>query len=1375
MVPVNGGWPLLFTFLYYTPTCPSGQTHDKTTGNCISTPVCDSTHCTETTVNLIKNNGEPSGDLCGGNPINFGTGNKYQLETDYQGAGDFPLVFERTYNSETSTFSERVGPNWRHSYERSIVSTGNSNLVVAYRPDGRAYYFSFVGTHWLPVADVNLQLSGSSSTDWQLTTEDNGIETYDANGRLQSIKSRGGATHTLTYDASGLLTTVTHSNGRRLTLSYDSGRRVISVQNPSGGLYRYGYNTAGNLETVIYPDLSQKTYLYNETANMPTGVSLPHALTGIIDENNSRFASWTYDTKGRAISSQHAGGAEAVSVSYGTNSSIVTDALGTARTHSLQIVQGVAKSGGQSQPPGAGCAASASNVGYDTHGNISSRTDFNGNLSCFAYDLNRNLETARLEGLAPGSICPADLAAYTPAADSNERKIITQWHAGYRLPNQIDQAGQRLNFYYDDNGNLLQKSLTDTVTQKTRSWSYTYNQIGQVLTEDGPRTDIDDITTYSYYSDSTSDHKPGDLWKITNALGHVITFTAYDGNGRLLSLVDPNGLVIGLNYDLRGRLTQKTVDGNTTRYDYDTTGNLVKITQPTGVALGYSYDAAHRLTDITDSLGNQIHYSLDLMGNRIKEEIFDASGTVVNSHSRQFDALSRLQKDMGAYNQTTNYQYDANGNLTQIIDANDHATQLAYDSLNRLSRFTDALTGLINFQYDSQDRVTHVIDAKLQSTVYSYNGLGDLTQLDSPNTGISQYRYDSAGNLAQKTDAGDVTARYSYDALNRLQGADYPGTEADTRYKYDTTPDSQAGQTGRLTEARRGDIVTRLDYDLRGNQTANTVQNSSTSQTISDIHYDYDADDRLTNIHPTATSHIQYQYDIAGQIQRIDLVDANGTTTLANSIRHLPFGPVQQLRYGNRLDLRRSYDQDYRLIQESIGDIHHLNYSYQADGQLTQLLDAIDGNQHSFGYNPLHRLSTVTSNGQTSRNQEYLYDPVGNRTELHGPRTTTRYSYAPDSQKILDVSIDHRKPTSYISNPQGNVSQIGDLALNYSADQRLSNIQQIKSKKHSTELARYRYDAQGQRIAKTTTKGTTYYAYNLDQQLLSEGADNPSHYVYLEGQPLARIDGTGELYYFHNNHLGAPLKVSDQTGQLAWSAEPDPFGQTTPINPDITQNVRFPGQYYDQETGWHYNMQRYYDPKLGRYLQSDPVGLAGGINEYAYALNNPLNLSDRDGRGAFLPLLAALGSAALDFYALQTAATDSVPSGVTGKACSYVKGIKTPYGIANQSQRSAALSARQEVDNGATLYRLGTTGKSEAAEAQFWALEHPLTYGYAQRYGIPYENILNADFIEAATLKPGTPFITRPAPGIGENIGGGIEVIVPSGGVQMKWFSGETK
>jgi len=120
------------------------------------------------------------------------------------------------------------------------------------------------------------------------------------------------------------------------------------------------------------------------------------------------------------------------------------------------------------------------------------------------------------------------------------------------------------------------------------------------------------------------------------------------------------------------------------------------------------------------------------------------------------------------------------------------------------------------------------------------------------------------------------------------------------------------------------------------------------------------------------------------------------------------------------------------------------------------------------------------------------------------------------------------------------------------------------------------------------------------------------------------------------------------------------------------------------------------------------------------------------------------------------------------------RAVLTPYGEAIQSRDAVAIAACTKVEQGATLYRIGTIGKSEAAEAQFWSLEHPSSPGYAARYGVPAENIANANFVETATIKPGTIFVTRSAPAVGNSPGGGIEVVVPPGGVQIKYF-GTTK
>ena len=644
--------------------CPTGQTvvNGSCTVTCPAGYVVSGTSCIPNTSIKIEKNLGPT--ECGvGNPILPNIANKVAIETDYQGPASSPLHMSRIYNSQGVGLVGWRGNGWTHTYSASITTLNNTSVRVQ-RADGQRLLYTLTNGVWTADSDVAWILSQQKNADgstrgWTLMAENDQTEHYDATGKLISLKNRAGYTQTLTYVA-GLLIQVSDTFGKQLNFSYNAAGQMTGMTDPADHQYRYSYDGNGNLKTVTYPDdtpadLSdnpKKTYVYGSDPGeiVNTGnVSQPNALTGIIDENGVRYATYRYDSAGKAISTEHAGGVEQYRLDYAADGSQtrITDPLGSVSTTHFTPVLGVVKATGSDQPGGTGCSVASSTQTHDANSNVASRTDFNGHLSCYAYDLSRNLETLRIEGLPAGSTCPANLSAYPPPNGSSIRKISSQWHADYRLPIQIDQAGRRLTWTYDGAGNPLTQTVTDTASQQSRSWHYTYNNLGQVLSADGPRTDVNDLTTYSYYTDTAADHHPGDLKSVTNALGHVTTFNAYDAHGRPLTLIDPNGLITHLNYDARGRLIQKNVGGNLTSYQYDAVGNLIKTTQPSGTAIRYSYDAAHRLTDIQDAAGNSIHYTLDAMGNRIHEDIVDPAGHLIAALSRAVDALNRVQNVMG--------------------------------------------------------------------------------------------------------------------------------------------------------------------------------------------------------------------------------------------------------------------------------------------------------------------------------------------------------------------------------------------------------------------------------------------------------------------------------------------------------------------------------------------------------------------------------------------------------------------------------------------------------------------------------------------------------------------------------------------------------
>jgi YD repeat-containing protein len=526
----------------------------------------------------------------------------------------------------------------------------------------------------------------------QTMTYSNGITNDTSAGRMPANAPACTNVQSGAVLPAGLLLCVTDNWGLQLQFEYDSQQlmgafkqtaRIVKAIDPAGRNYLYAYDgpsggctmpgdktnpacSANNLTQVIYPDGKVRTYLYNETAQINGGTTctntvpvtsgfgnLLNSLTGMVDENGVRYASWTYDCQGRATSNQLAGGVAKVTLAYGTpdattgnRSTTAVDYIGDpanpqtrTRTYSFQMQLGAGKNTGIDQPC-AECGLIAART-YDANSNVASRTDFNGTVTTYAYDMSRNLEISRTEA----------------AGTTQARTITTQWHASYRLPAKIAEPLRITTLTYDTSGNLLSKTIQATndatgaqgmsaaAVGTARTWNYTYNSVGQVMTATGPRTDVVDKTTYTY---DTS----GNLVTITNPLDHVTILSNYDANGRVGKIVDANGMTTDLAYSSRGWLMSRVVSGagggaETTNYDYDGMGQLTKVTQPDGSNINYTYDDAHRLTAIADSLGNSILYTLDAMGNRTNEQVKDPNGALARQTSRVYDALNRLQQVTG--------------------------------------------------------------------------------------------------------------------------------------------------------------------------------------------------------------------------------------------------------------------------------------------------------------------------------------------------------------------------------------------------------------------------------------------------------------------------------------------------------------------------------------------------------------------------------------------------------------------------------------------------------------------------------------------------------------------------------------------------------
>ena len=1139
-----------------------------------------------------------------GNPINVMTGNKYEVETDYQGSGPFPLRFVRNYNSQllVSDNHDMTG-HWRHNYQRRVKSVdlhGDGTLIArVIRANGRTLDFEQdTSGNWVSDADVVERLTetldgGGVQDGWQLITATDAVEHYDLSGKLLSVTNRYGFTQTLAYTGDDL-TQVTDPFGRTLSFTYDPVTGWLeTLSAPGGEVYRYEYDAGtGLLTAVVYPDETpgdpndnpRREYHYEDATN-------PGALTRLVNERGIDYGTWTYDSVGRAISSQHAGGVDSVTVDYApaTGDVSVLDALGTVRVLTFGAAHGTGFAADVSGGPCAACGLTHASQSRDANGFVDSGVDFNNNTTTYVHDAS-GLETSRTEALGT----------------AEARTITTAWHTTFRQPTLISEPGQTTAFTHNADGQVLTETVTDTANGRTRTITRTYTDgsvsgvpKGLIATIDGPRTDVSDVTTYAYHTDGS-----GNVHTVTNALGHVTTFTHYDAHGRATRWVEANGLVSEVDYDARGRMVEVRVDGLATQMTYDAAGNRTRVTQADGSYLNYTYDGANRVTRVTDALGHYTEYTLDDAGNIIDTTVYDPSGVLARAHAQVFDGLGRLVFTIGGEGQTNETRYDAEGNRTASIDAKLQQTDLSYDALNRQLSTTAPDAGTTSFTYDARDNLTSVTDARGKVTTYGYNGMDDVESVASPDTGLTTYTTDDAGNRVTETNARGIAVTYVYDALNRVTAVQYPDASEDVSVVYDTGLNG-IGRVATVTDAS-GSVS--YEYDLRGNMVKATRTITGTSYITE---YRYDAADRVAGLTYPSGIDIDYLRDAAGRVTSVTMTASGVTTTLANAIGYEPMGAMKTLTYGNGPTESRSFDNAGRLIALSTLGVMERSYGYDDNDNIVSLLDTLETSyDQSFGYDAANRLAHA--DGRYG-GRDYAYDAIGGRERLKVDGASLPFN----------TTMGAPTPKTLTYNDAGRIETMtvdGVLAGSYV------------------------YNAHGERTQKTVGGTTTRFVYQGDGLLLSEDdGTRVREYVQLDGRPIAVMDSDAvgvTVHYVHADHLSTPQRATDALGAVIWRSDHTPYGESAiDSDPDgdgihYTFNLRFPGQYFDAESGVHYNYYRYYDPSTGRYLRSDPIGLNGGVNTYGYATANPLRNIDPLG----LQVIVGAGASATGPSAVSTGA-----------------------------------------------------------------------------------------------------------------------------------------
>ena len=578
-----------------------------------------------------------------------------------------------------------------------------------------------------------------------------------------------------------------------------------------------------------------------------------------------------------------------------------------------------------------------------------------------------------------------------------------------------------------------------------------------------------------------------------------------------------------------------------------------------------------------------------------------------------YDGAGRPLSVKDANNVITDFRYDALG----------HASANTYDPLNRLVATLQDVGGIAattQFTYDAQDNLTRVTDPKGLNTDYTYNGLGDLTQLSSPDTGVTQYSYDSAGNRQSQTDARGKTQTYTYDALNRLTQSTAPTR----KYLYDSgntsvCADGERSNKGRLSGINDPSGTTRYCYNRFGELTRKVQTTNGITFTT---RYGYDTAGRPTSTtYPDGTVQ-DAVYDTNGQLAELGVTPNGGNRQIViTGVTYAPFGPATGWQYGNGRVLLRNVNRNYQpdtILDTASGGLS-LRYGFDAAGNLTQLQPA-NGNTTlaQYGYDALNRLTHVKDGPTGTPIETYGYDATGNRMALTNTGATTSYTYPQDSHRLGKVGTVTRTYDA-----AGNTTKIGGNARQFVYDN-TGRMTQVKANGALTR--QYEYNAKGEQVRAYLDTVNAYFVYDEAGHLLGEYDNDgtPKQQLLWFGDlPIGVLQGSGTnqtLHYIEPDHLGTPRAVIDGTRNVAiweWKLTGEAFGNTPP-NQDPDQDgtafkfdLRFPGQRYDSATGMNYNYFRdCYDPTTGRYCQSDPIGLNGGVSTFTYAASAPFSFFD---------------------------------------------------------------------------------------------------------------------------------------------------------------------
>ncbi|MEU6760877.1 DUF6531 domain-containing protein [Streptomyces sp. NPDC046853] len=902
-------------------------------------------------------------------------------------------------------------------------------------------------------------------------------------------------------------------------------------------------------------------------------------------------------------------------------------------------------------------------------------SDRNGNTIAFDHDEDGAPIAIRHSGgyhlkLAVEGGQVASLILVGGAKDDSDITIKRYGYTDGNLTEVVNSSGLPLKFTYDDRLRVV--SWDDTNRSR---YDYAYDEHDRCVFEGGAAGHITltlgydgtdpawpgcRITTLTTAEGAVSRFAVNDRCQVVgevDAMGHI-TRSEYDADHHMLSVTDQLGHVTRFENNEAGQPTSITyADGGTSRYtysrqnkptsitladgtawfrSYDGRGNCTAMTSPGGATTRYSYDAAGGLSSVTDSVGQTTHIRSDQAGLPVlstNAEGYsttaerDAFGRVVTSRDAlgaetklRWTVEGSIAHRTGPDGAEQSWQYDGEGNCVRHTDALGGITDFEYTHFELLTARTDSAGNRYSFEYDASLRMTKVVSPQAQVWAYEYDPAGRLVAETDFDGRRVDYGRDAAGHLLSRTAASGQTIHFARDVTGRTVAKTIDG--AITRFEYDSI--------GRKVRATNPHCDIAWSRDPDGRTLTETVNGRTTS-------FAYDSAGRRTSRTTPSGAVTEYGYSSAGRRSPVTM-NSSGHTW---SFDFDPTGREVARRLDDSLTLRQAWDTVGRLTGQSLAHVDRVvqerSYSYRPDGYLV----GIDDTQQGACHLTLDALGQVTSVQAHAWTETYAYDSVGNQSHASWPGHPSDGA-ASGERTYAGSRLTHAGTVSYEYDAAGRVvvrrkkrlSRKPDLwRYEWDAEDRLTS---VVTPDGSTW--RYLYDPHGRRIAKQRLSADsasaveeTHFTWD-GNNMVEEVSDDPGlpdlvavTWDYTGIRPVAQAERRisratqrevdARFFAMVTDLAGAPTELVDTAGEIAWQARKTTWGLTAWKTGNTAYTpLRFPGQYFDAETGLHYNYHRHYDPDAGRYVTADPLGLAPALNPMSYVINpfswaDPLGLS----------------------------------------------------------------------------------------------------------------------------------------------------------------------